>query len=88
MEVYDDGFSDTSLIRRSDHFDKRLSKYSPMRLDFKNLEYVVNDFRSPTGKKEILKKINGSFRSKHLTAILGGSGSGKTTLLNILAGLL
>jgi ABC-type multidrug transport system ATPase subunit len=37
-------------------------------------------------KKEILKNVNGRFRSCELTGVLGQSGSGKTTLLNILSG--
>ena len=37
--------------------------------------------------KQILHKISGSFKSGHLTAILGPSGAGKTSLMNILAGL-
>ncbi|EFX86592.1 ABC protein, subfamily ABCG [Daphnia pulex] len=37
--------------------------------------------------KHILHQISGSFKSGHLTAILGPSGAGKTSLMNILAGL-
>ena len=37
--------------------------------------------------KQILHQISGSFKSGHLTAILGPSGAGKTSLMNILAGL-
>ncbi|KRT84289.1 ABC transporter ATP-binding protein, partial [Oryctes borbonicus] len=36
--------------------------------------------------KQILKDINGHFRSGKLIGILGPSGAGKTTLLNVLAG--
>ncbi len=37
--------------------------------------------------KTILHQMNGSFKSGHLSAILGPSGAGKTSLMNILAGL-
>jgi ABC-type multidrug transport system ATPase subunit len=37
--------------------------------------------------KQILHQISGSFKSGHLSAIMGPSGAGKTSLMNILAGL-
>lgn len=36
--------------------------------------------------KEIVKEINGEFRSHELSCILGPSGSGKSTMLNVLSG--
>ena len=40
----------------------------------------INDSKVP-----ILQKINGSFKSGELTAVMGPSGAGKTSLLNILS---
>lgn len=37
-------------------------------------------------KLDILKNINGDFRSRELSGIIGPSGSGKSTMLNILSG--
>lgn len=34
----------------------------------------------------MLKNLNGEFRARELTVILGPSGSGKSTLLNLLSG--
>lgn len=36
--------------------------------------------------KDILKRINGEFRGRELSCIVGPSGSGKSTMLNILSG--
>lgn len=36
--------------------------------------------------KEIVKEINGEFRSHELSCIIGPSGSGKSTMLNVLSG--
>ncbi|PSN36494.1 ATP-binding cassette sub-family G member 1 [Blattella germanica] len=56
-------------------------------IDFKNVSYYSNETEGK-GKhcKRILHNINATFKSGHLTAILGPSGAGKTTLLNILSG--
>ncbi|CRL06232.1 CLUMA_CG018947, isoform A [Clunio marinus] len=59
-----------------------------MNISFENLSYKVEK-RKLLGKKdvtEILKDINGEFRSCELSAIMGPSGSGKSTMLNILSG--
>lgn len=36
--------------------------------------------------KLVLKNLNGEFRARELTVIVGPSGSGKSTLLNLLSG--
>lgn len=39
-----------------------------------------------TDDKRVLKNLNGEFRSRELSVIVGPSGSGKSSLLNILSG--
>ncbi|KAI4495840.1 hypothetical protein M0802_008246 [Mischocyttarus mexicanus] len=64
-----------------------LSKFESIDIEFSNLVYSVKDgFRG--SNKEILKGINGVFKSGEITAIMGPSGAGKTTLLNILTGFI
>ncbi|KAL2742768.1 hypothetical protein V1477_008257 [Vespula maculifrons] len=61
------------------------SKTKLIDIQFFDLVYEVQDgFRG--SKKQILKGINGLFKSGDLTAIMGPSGAGKSTLLNILTG--
>ncbi|XP_032683655.1 ATP-binding cassette sub-family G member 4-like [Odontomachus brunneus] len=52
---------------------------------FLDLSYAVRT-RYCGSKKQILKGLNGIFRSAELTAIMGPSGAGKTMLLSILSG--
>lgn len=40
----------------------------------------------PADNKPILKNLNGEFKARELTVIVGPSGSGKSTLLNLLSG--
>lgn len=52
----------------------------------RTVDYFYTTFSIYIDSKVILNKLNGSFNSHQLTAILGHSGAGKSTLLNILAG--
>lgn len=40
----------------------------------------------PTDDKPVLKNLNGEFKARELSVIVGPSGSGKSTLLNLLSG--
>ncbi|XP_035718100.1 ATP-binding cassette sub-family G member 1-like [Vespa mandarinia] len=55
-----------------------------------DIEFSDVVYEKPNGflgqKKQILKGINGYFKSGEMSAIIGPSGAGKSTLLNILTG--
>ncbi|KAL2719429.1 ATP-binding cassette sub-family G member 1-like [Vespula squamosa] len=62
-----------------------LSMSKSIDIEFFNVVYEIQDgFCGP--KKQILKGINGYFKSGNMSAIIGPSGAGKSTLLNILTG--
>lgn len=42
-------------------------------------------FNSHAGDKHVLKNLNGEFRARELSAVMGPSGGGKSSLLNILS---
>ncbi|KAF7385485.1 hypothetical protein HZH68_013915 [Vespula germanica] len=68
-------------------YGESLSMSKSIDIEFSNVVYEIqNGFRSP--KKQILKGINGYFKSGEMTAIMGPSGAGKSTLLNILTGFI
>lgn len=63
-----------------------IAKKPPVDIEFCDLNYSIADSRVKGGWRQLLKYVNGKFRSGELTAIMGPSGAGKSTLLNILAG--
>ncbi|EDW71176.1 ATP-binding cassette subfamily G member 4 [Drosophila virilis] len=65
---------------------KYLPVWPQVNLEFSGLIYEVPDHGNAHKTKQILRNVNGEFRSHELTAIMGPSGAGKTTLLNVLAG--
>ncbi|EDW11002.1 ATP-binding cassette sub-family G member 4 [Drosophila mojavensis] len=65
---------------------KYLPLWPAVNIEFSGLTYEVPDQRNAQKTKQILRAVNGEFRSHELTAIMGPSGAGKTTLLNLLAG--
>ncbi|VEN42428.1 unnamed protein product [Callosobruchus maculatus] len=64
----------------------RIAKTAPVDVEFQDLTYSVTDSGVKGGWRQLLRSVNGKFRSGELTAIMGPSGAGKSTLLNILAG--
>lgn len=62
-----------------------LPKFESIDIEFSNVVYSVRDGIRGSNKN-ILKGINGFFKSGEITAIMGPSGAGKSTLLNILTG--
>lgn len=52
------------------------------------LKGVSKSFDSPSGKVEVLRRINLTVQEGEFLAIVGFSGSGKSTLINLMAGLL
>ncbi|TDG46673.1 hypothetical protein AWZ03_006853 [Drosophila navojoa] len=65
---------------------KYLPLWPAVNIEFSGLTYEVPDQGNAQKTKQILRDVNGEFRSHELTAIMGPSGAGKTTLLNLLAG--
>ncbi|XP_003427452.1 ATP-binding cassette sub-family G member 1 [Nasonia vitripennis] len=62
-----------------------LPKSESLDIEFSNIGYSVSTgFRKP--RKQILRGVDGCFKSGELTAIMGPSGAGKSSLLNILTG--
>ena len=53
----------------------------------KCLELVNVSYRYEGGTETVLKKVNASFESGKVYAIVGQSGAGKTTLLSLISGL-
>ncbi|KAI5710319.1 hypothetical protein M8J75_007639 [Diaphorina citri] len=61
----------------------RVVKRPAVDIEFTDLTYTVN---TATGRKHIIKGINGFFKSGEITCIMGPSGAGKSSLMNILVG--
>jgi ABC-type multidrug transport system ATPase subunit len=54
-------------------------------LSFDDVAVEIPDLLAPSGRREVLHGVSGSFQSGKLVALMGPSGAGKTTLLNALA---
>ncbi|CRL02482.1 CLUMA_CG015200, isoform A [Clunio marinus] len=57
-----------------------------LNISFEGLSYSAKVGFLKRHDKKVLKNLNGEFRSRELSVILGPSGSGKSTLLNLLSG--
>eukprot|EP00268_Persea_americana_P059369 TRINITY_DN7275_c2_g1_i2.p1 TRINITY_DN7275_c2_g1~~TRINITY_DN7275_c2_g1_i2.p1 ORF type:complete len:1223 (-),score=195.79 TRINITY_DN7275_c2_g1_i2:74-3238(-) len=66
--------------------------FQPITLSFSHISYYIdmpaemNKHGYPEKRLQLLKDVNGAFRPKVLTALMGVTGAGKTTLLDVLAG--
>lgn len=66
--------------------------FQPLSLAFENVNYYIempNEMKKQgfqENRLQLLRDINGAFRPRILTALVGVSGAGKTTLMDVLAG--
>ncbi|CAG9854002.1 unnamed protein product [Phyllotreta striolata] len=81
IQPYGPSFSEKPLEQLN-----RIAKKPPIDIEFSDLMYSIADSNVKGGWRQLLKSVNGIFKSGELTAIMGPSGAGKSTLLNILAG--
>ncbi|CDW72976.1 abc transporter family protein [Stylonychia lemnae] len=80
--------SSQSSIQSSSNFSDILQDKNAIKLEFKNLSYILktkDNSNQIKGGKQILKGISGFAIPGETCFIMGASGSGKTTLLNILS---
>ncbi|CAK1550583.1 unnamed protein product [Leptosia nina] len=61
-------------------------KPDKMDLEFRNLTYTVHSRILKGTSRQVVKGVNGRFRSGQLVAIMGPSGAGKSSLLNAISG--
>ncbi|XP_075585835.1 uncharacterized protein LOC124495078 isoform X2 [Dermatophagoides farinae] len=87
VQYSNDGFVESIEFELRNRNDDSSSSTQNISLAWRNLSYEVSGWFG-SGKKSILKRLNGHVTYGSMNAFLGPSGAGKTTMLNCLNGTL